>query len=1661
MGSNLSSNETFTGTSAPAVRTRPVSPFNLLTVKILRVRNARKADLLTLSDCYVTLWLPTASAEKVRTRTIRNSKNPVWNEAFCYKVDRRVKNVLELKVCDEDTITRDDELCTVLFDIDKLTVGRTVRVKFQLNPQAREELEVEFTLQNTLDYPDAIITNGVLVAREVSCLEVRVDTGKLKQQSTNQELAFIVKGSHEGSQKILLDSDPSLRIIIFHCVINDQTRLDILLPEELADKNETEKSGVLSFPLNSLPLEKEIIVAEDHSFHLCLTARKCSGNLDVRLGFSLCMEEQDFLRKRKKYVAAALKKILHLEEDLKEHEVPVVAITTTGGGTRSLTAMYGSLLGLQKLNLLDCFSYIGGLSGTTWTMANLYEDANWSQKYLEDAISDARKHVTKSKISCFSLDCLKYYYNDLMERTKEGHNTSFIDLWGLVIESMLHDKKDEHRLSDQRQAVDNGQNPLPVYVAINLKSNYSAQAFREWLEFTPYEVGLLKYGASIRAEHFGSEFFMGRLVKRLSETRICYMQGMWSSIFSIDVMYVWNLAADSEDFWCRWTRDRVKDIEEEPFLSMNPYEVDTCLFTPSSILSSALRDVLTGRPTIAQYPNFIRGFQMHNKYLESEGFSTWKDTVIDSFPNKLMETADDELSLVDTGFFINTSYPPLLRSKREVDVILHLNYSGGSQTLPLDQIAKYISGQGIPFPKIEISEEDRENLKECYVFEDADSPQAPTVLFFPLVNDTFKKYKAPGVERIPEEMPEGKVDVSSILSPFTTREVCFSEKNFDRLVKLTDYNILNNEKLIIQALRLAVARRKQRNYYYKDHPAVLGPGCLHLSAAGSDTEKTKMGLFFSKSQTEPSPCNLLTVKIIQMKNARKADLLTQSDCYVNLSLPTASVQHFRTKTVQNNKNPTWNETFHFRIQSQVKNILELKVCDEDNITQDDHLLTVFFDVSKIQLGENIKLCFQLNPQGKEELEVEFTMESSPDPPENIVTNGVLVSREVSCLEVQVNGGRLKKDSTERKFALTVEGSYEGTQTHTLSSCLCPASPARFHYIKYNQSALTVALPRRRRLSRSISSQNERDMNDSVTLPLNLLPIQEKITIAEDRTIDLYTKANEWTQGLFYRPRNLDARLGFDLCADEQNFLQNRRKVVAAALKDVLHLEEDLQEHEVPIVAVTTAGCGIRALTAMYGSILGLQKLRVLDCVSYISGSSGTTWTMTKLYEDADWSRKDLGDIIIEARNQAAKCKMGAFCLRSLRNYYRELSQRTQAGHKTSFIDLWGLMIESMLNDGKCYHRLSDQRRAVNQGQNPLPIYLALNVKDKVATKDFREWVEFTPYEVGFLKYGAFIRAEDFGSEFFMGRLMKKLPESRICFMQGMWSSIFSKNLLDAWHAADNSEDFWHRWTQDKVTEIEEQPDLPEKPYEMATCMFTPTSGISTALRDILTDRPAVSKYHNFLRGFQMHNEYIQQEHFIKWKDTLLDTSPNELRGNSEHLELVDAAFFFETSCPPLMRPERKVDVIIHLNYTGGSQTLPLEQACRYFSQQGIPFPNIGLKDDEKNLKECYMFDGADTPGAPLLLYFPLVNDTFQRYVAPGMSRSAAEMELGKVDISSFSSPYSTREVSLKAEDFNKLLKLTNYNVMNNENMILQALRMAVARKKQALNQPLSQSQSSS
>ncbi|NXF42527.1 PA24E phospholipase, partial [Oceanites oceanicus] len=734
-------------------------------------------NLVSQTDCYVKLWLPTSSCREARTRTVCNCRNPVWNETFHFMIQSEVKNILELTVCDEDTFTPDDQLLTVRFDVAKIQPGKKVHLSFMLNPENQEELEVEFLLENIPGVSENIITNGVLVSREVSCLEVHVNETKMKSPYTRGDFTFTMKGSYEETQDVSIGPRcrrGSSETTMFHYVKHSQPRLHMTLPKERFF------CGV------------------------CFAWGRCK-NLDLRLGFDLCAEEQDFISKRKKVVAAALKNILHLDEDLQEDEVPVVAVMTTAGGVRSMTAMFGSLLALQELGVLDCVSYISGLSATTWTMAKLYEDANWSQKDLRGPTDDIRKHVIKSKLHCFSLDHMKYYEKELCERKQEGHKLSFTDLWGLFIDCMLHHQESTHKLSDQQLAVNQGQNPLPIYLSLNVKDDFSTLDFKEWVEFTPYEVGFLKYGAFVRSEDFGSEFFMGHLMKKIPESRICFLEGTWSNIFSQNFMDAVYLSGHSEDFWHRWTRGTEHDIEEHPALPKKPHEQTTCLSIPKGCLSNTLREIMTGRPVVSTYHNFLKGLQLHNKYLENENFCMWKDTVLDSCPNQLNEMGD-YLKLVDTAFFINTSCPPILRPERKVDVILHLNYSGGSQTLPLDLFSEYCLEHGIPFPSTELSQEDREHLKECYVFED--SLEAPVLAYFPLVCDTFQKYKAPNVERSPSEMAQGRVDVSNCIAPYGTGLLTYTEENFNKLLNLCSYNILNNKHLILQALRTAVERKK-------------------------------------------------------------------------------------------------------------------------------------------------------------------------------------------------------------------------------------------------------------------------------------------------------------------------------------------------------------------------------------------------------------------------------------------------------------------------------------------------------------------------------------------------------------------------------------------------------------------------------------------------------------------------------------------------------------------------------------------------------------------------------------------------------------------------------------------------------------------------------------
>lgn len=137
-------------------------------------------------------------------------------------------------------------------------------------------------------------------------------------------------------------------------------------------------------------------------------------------------------------------------------------------------------------------------------MASLYNDANWSNNDLNGAMESVKKEVSKGVFSVYSIEQLRHYKEKMEERAKEGRHVSIVDMFGLSIEYLIQGKvhktlhctdvkyilkiiipdlsvrnfiinyflpqKKMGTLSDQQMALTMGQNPLPIYTALNMKN---------------------------------------------------------------------------------------------------------------------------------------------------------------------------------------------------------------------------------------------------------------------------------------------------------------------------------------------------------------------------------------------------------------------------------------------------------------------------------------------------------------------------------------------------------------------------------------------------------------------------------------------------------------------------------------------------------------------------------------------------------------------------------------------------------------------------------------------------------------------------------------------------------------------------------------------------------------------------------------------------------------------------------------------------------------------------------------------------------------------------------------------------------------------------------------------------------------------------------------
>ncbi|KAK7205180.1 phospholipase a2 [Myxozyma melibiosi] len=420
------------------------------------------------------------------------------------------------------------------------------------------------------------------------------------------------------------------------------------------------------------------------------------GPAHVRLGNQLNEDERKFLHQRKTFTRRALAKYLGIpESSINDADIPTIAVTGSGGGYRAMIGTAGYLRSLQKSGLLDCVTYLGGVSGSTWLMALMYTLADFSTvSLLEHIKSRVGVHIAflPSVLDlCTKAPTDKYLLHGLIEKVHYNYSdVRLSDVYGILLASRLMVPKDEMivdrnhlKISNQRTLVDTGAVPLPIYTAVRheigltegeqsavddsseasgqtkkleVENDSKRESWFQWFEITPYEVGSEEIGAWIPTWSMSRRWQNGSSVGAPTpEPNLSLLMGTFGSAFCATLSHFYKEVRPAlGDFGVTKTLDKLVNENDEDLKGVHPIQ-------PAGI------------------PNFLLGLK---PYLPS------------TCPESLF--ISKEIELMDAGMDNNLAIYPLLRPEREVDMILAFDCSANlSQVKWLELTAGYTKKRGI------------------------------------------------------------------------------------------------------------------------------------------------------------------------------------------------------------------------------------------------------------------------------------------------------------------------------------------------------------------------------------------------------------------------------------------------------------------------------------------------------------------------------------------------------------------------------------------------------------------------------------------------------------------------------------------------------------------------------------------------------------------------------------------------------------------------------------------------------------------------------------------------------------------------------------------------------------------------------------------------------
>lgn len=577
---------------------------------------------------------------------------------------------------------------------------------------------------------------------------------------------FLKKGILKGSSmKRIIRISATIAIVVFFCMVNRGINAFDMRGTYEAAKEKAKNAA--SYVTNQATYAKERASSAISSGYQYVTGAYEPTAIRinpykqtvarVRIGNNLNAQERDFLAKRQPKVKKALEKMLNRSLDGKF--IPNIAIVASGGGYRAMLGTIGSLTAIENIGLLDATTYMAGLSGATWAIAPWVSTGMSIEnfrKYIQDTI---QKDIKVSSISE-----AKNIIDMLTVKVAFDEPITTVDIYGGLLANRLlnYYGTDAQRvyLSQQSDRLKNADIPYPIYTAIDARQAVASEP--HWFEYTPHEIGSPSFGVYVPTWAYGRLFNNGQSLDFAPEQSLGFFMGTFGSAFGVHFGRAWD-----------------EIVEQIPGTTIK------------SIVERKLIDPNSGKrvnTSWAEVFNFMYGMA----------------------GQELVERKT--IKFVDAGIDFNLPYPPVSgeRPERKADIMLFLDFSGGSLLHGMKKTEEYARRKGLKFPKIDYKDLETKALS---VFMDSEDPSVPVVIYCPRISEEGLWAKNKSDTAWSKYNSLDGFNFTECTNDFTgicgTTYFKYSSQNSLKLMDQMEFNIMIHKDQIINTINHVIDQKTQ------------------------------------------------------------------------------------------------------------------------------------------------------------------------------------------------------------------------------------------------------------------------------------------------------------------------------------------------------------------------------------------------------------------------------------------------------------------------------------------------------------------------------------------------------------------------------------------------------------------------------------------------------------------------------------------------------------------------------------------------------------------------------------------------------------------------------------------------------------------------------------